>query len=207
MRRKLSPDIDDKILDEVMTLADERGLDAVSTKEISFNLSISEPVIFSHFKSKYGLIEATYRKAAEPFLGLCHFETGEEETADRYPVFNFRVQQALERKKELSFLKQYNASPVYFELPLVKKVWAPFVKDLKALNPEYFESGGLRLDTDELGFLWLEDTLSLLYCISIFPESFPKRVLVIMSSLGLRGPLGTVAYDKSLMEKGFFLHG
>lgn len=77
MRRALPPDIDERIFDQVMLSATKHGLGSVSTKEIAASLGISEPVIFAHFKSKHGLIEATFKAAAERLWPALEF--GEED--------------------------------------------------------------------------------------------------------------------------------
>ena len=62
-RRKLVPNINEKIMIEVMKMTMKVGTGLVSTKEIAKKLEISEPVIFTHFKTKADLMNATFVKA------------------------------------------------------------------------------------------------------------------------------------------------
>jgi AcrR family transcriptional regulator len=65
-RRKLVPNINEKIMIEVMKMTMKVGTGLVSTKEIAKKLEISEPVIFTHFKTKADLMNATFLLACEP---------------------------------------------------------------------------------------------------------------------------------------------
>jgi AcrR family transcriptional regulator len=113
-RRKLGSDIDERIMDEVMKSAMRQGLCFVSTKRIAAKLKISEPVIFAHFKTKQGLLDASFKRAWMNFLGNEGFAI-EEATplADLYDSFSKLVRTKLRRKKEIVFINYYFASTYY----------------------------------------------------------------------------------------------
>jgi AcrR family transcriptional regulator len=139
-RRKLVANIDDKIMVEVMKMTMKVGTGLVSTKEIAKKLGISEPVIFTHFKTKVDLMDATFVKACIPLLNdqiakVC-FEKGCSATFEDYkPALIW----ALSFKKETVYIHHYLASS-YYNDKVVHEALRPFFeqarKALKALAPE-----------------------------------------------------------------------
>jgi AcrR family transcriptional regulator len=63
MGRKTIANIDKKIVREVWRESVKYGIESVSTKEISQKLKISEPVIFTHFKTKKNLMLSAFEEA------------------------------------------------------------------------------------------------------------------------------------------------
>ena len=60
MGRKILHNVDGKIMDEVIRETFKYGIAMISTKDVARRLHISEPVIFSHFKTKQNLIDQTF---------------------------------------------------------------------------------------------------------------------------------------------------
>lgn len=145
-RRKLVANIDDKIMIEVMKMTMKVGTGLVSTKEIAKKLHISEPVIFTHFKTKTDLMNATFIKACTPLLNdqiakVC-LEKGSVASFEDYkPALLW----ALSFKKETVYIHHYLASS-YYNDKVVRESLAPFFeqagKALKALTPEHPLSSG-----------------------------------------------------------------
>jgi len=121
-RRLLDPHIDRMILEECLRQATKRGISGISTLDIAAKLSISEPVIFAHFKDKRNLIGAAFLLAWEPFahpgqIPFIAFPNGVGKTNEED---NYRaIKKAMRYKKELVFLIQYHSSPLYFDYDLV----------------------------------------------------------------------------------------
>jgi AcrR family transcriptional regulator len=63
MGRKPICNVEKKIMDEVLREDFKYGIYSLSTKAIAAHLKISEPVIFSHFKTKQNLLDRTFEYA------------------------------------------------------------------------------------------------------------------------------------------------
>jgi AcrR family transcriptional regulator len=69
MGRRAIKNLEEKILQEVIRLTNKKGLESLLTREVANNLKISEPTIFSHFKTKYNLlINASLNRIASSIL-------------------------------------------------------------------------------------------------------------------------------------------
>jgi AcrR family transcriptional regulator len=130
-RRKLVANIDEKIMNEVMKMTMKVGTGLVSTKEIAKKLQISEPVIFTHFKTKANLMNATFVKAcaftAEDQIARVCLEKGAQATfADYKPAILW----TLTFKKEIVYIHHYLASS-YYDNEVVFQCLKPFFDTLK----------------------------------------------------------------------------
>lgn len=63
MGRKPICNVEKKIMNEVLREDFKYGIYSLSTKAIAARLNISEPVIFSHFKTKQNLLDRTFEHA------------------------------------------------------------------------------------------------------------------------------------------------
>lgn len=132
-RRKLVPDIDDKIMSEVMKMTMKVGTGLVSTKVIAKKLGISEPVIFTHFKTKADLMNATFVKACQPLkkdkITAIVLAKGKSATFEDYrPALLW----ALSFKKETVYIHHYLASS-YYDNVIALKALTPFLSEVRKL--------------------------------------------------------------------------
>src|SRR5574344_2274635 len=130
-RRKLVANIDDKIMAEVMKMTMKVGTGLVSTKAIAKKLGISEPVIFTHFKTKADLMNATFAKACEPLkndqITQVTLTKGIKATFEDYkPALLW----ALSLKKETVYIHHYLASS-YYDNEVALKAIAPYFDQLR----------------------------------------------------------------------------
>jgi AcrR family transcriptional regulator len=150
-RRKLVSNIDDKIMDEVMKMTMKVGTGLVSTKAIAKKLKISEPVIFTHFKTKADLMNATFVKACDPLkndeLAQVALEKGKGATFEDYkPALLW----ALSLKKETVYIHHYLASS-YYDNALALKALDPFFEQMRKVIRGL---GGTRIQNEtEYNFL------------------------------------------------------
>ena len=63
MGRRVIVNLEAKILSAVLKINAKDGFSNISTKKIAKKLAISEPVIFAHFNTKQGLLDASFRYA------------------------------------------------------------------------------------------------------------------------------------------------
>lgn len=136
-RRKLVPNINEKIMIEVMKMTMKVGTGLVSTKEIAKKLEISEPVIFTHFKTKADLMNATFLLACEPLkkdrIAEVALLKGKEVTFEDYkPALLW----ALSLKKETVYIHHYLASS-YYDAATVQKALAPFYDQMRKVLLTY----------------------------------------------------------------------
>src|SRR5574344_885344 len=132
-RRKLVSNIDDKIMAEVMRMTMKVGTGLVSTKEIAKKLQISEPVIFTHFKTKAKLMNATFLKACEPLkadqiLKVCREKGIWASSEDYRPALKW----ALSFKKETVYIHHYLASS-YYDNEVAMRALTPFFKEARSV--------------------------------------------------------------------------
>jgi len=63
MGRRVIVNLEDKILSAVLRMNASEGIAKISTKNLAQKLAISEPVIFAHFVTKQGLLDASFEYA------------------------------------------------------------------------------------------------------------------------------------------------
>jgi len=136
-RRRLDEKIDEKIMAEVMKQTVKMGTGLVSTKEIAKRLGISEPVIFTHFKTKADLMNATFVFAWKPFLRDPILEVVKEHGRDtRFEYYKAAMEETLTWKKETVYIHHYLASS-YFNAAVVNKTTASYLKSLTGILQDF----------------------------------------------------------------------
>lgn len=117
MGRRAIKNLEEKILQEVIRLTNKKGLESLLTREVANNLKISEPTIFSHFKTKYNLLINAFLEAHslinfDPCLPL-------NREPKEYEKGLAKFKEQLERMKDnmepLSYIVQYLSSPYFAE--------------------------------------------------------------------------------------------
>jgi len=108
-------DLDTKIIEETMREAVRENTVNISTKEVARRLSISEPAIFAHFKTKKDLIRAAFFKAWDTFnKPLIPVPPEQLTTSDiHYEFFAPMYDAQLKNKKEITFIVYYLGSTYY----------------------------------------------------------------------------------------------
>jgi|LAHS01.1.fsa_nt_gb AcrR family transcriptional regulator len=130
MARHPNPNIKHRILAEVIRLSGTEGFANFSTRDLAKNLGISEPVVFTNFKTKEDLINAAFMEAWAPFDNLL-----DPLMENVGPDFSFLAWEKMKpgntlimaHPGELAFLKQYFSSPIYFDLAFIQRVQAHFL--------------------------------------------------------------------------------
>jgi AcrR family transcriptional regulator len=105
MGRKTIANIDKKIIREVWRESVKYGIESVSTKQISQKLKVSEPVIFTHFKTKRNLMLSAFEEAWHALPERKIFPT---------KLINGDEDEAFNGFKEIVNLCLANPSPVIF---------------------------------------------------------------------------------------------
>lgn len=132
-RRRLDDKIDEKIMSEVMRQTVKSGTSLVSTKGIAKKLGISEPVIFTHFRTKADLMNATFVFAWKPFLDDPILKVVKEHGDDvRFEYYKTAMVETLSWKKETIYIHRYLASG-YFNSVVVNKTTASYLKSLTGI--------------------------------------------------------------------------
>jgi AcrR family transcriptional regulator len=121
-RRAIAKNMISKIITCALNMALKDGINHISTRDIAKKLGITEPVIFFRFKTKKDLIDACFIAAWDvldkgPTVEDCLNQSGVND-ANKAAVYD-RVQKIIKHKKELSFLVQYEASPLYYDRVLL----------------------------------------------------------------------------------------
>lgn len=113
MSRQPLKDIEERILRQVTLAAATEGLGFVSTKRIADRLKISEPVIFTHFKTKENLLLKAYQRAFRiyeeafyPSIIAPEKSTMEERERKREEAIDALLDN---HREELVFIGQYQA--------------------------------------------------------------------------------------------------
>jgi AcrR family transcriptional regulator len=114
MGRKPICNVEKKIMEEVLRADFKYGIYSLSTKEIASHLKISEPVIFSHFKTKQNLLDRSFEYAlAKINLASAIPEPGSVIVPDAEERFLTFFQFALQEPKALVYANNYAHSPYY----------------------------------------------------------------------------------------------
>jgi AcrR family transcriptional regulator len=121
-RRAIAKNMISKIITCALNMALKDGINHISTRDIAKKLGITEPVIFFRFKTKKDLIDACFISSWDvldklPTVEDCLNPEGVT-IANQDEIFE-RVQKIIKHKKELSFLVQYEASPLYYDRVLL----------------------------------------------------------------------------------------
>jgi AcrR family transcriptional regulator len=130
MARHSNPNIKSMICAEVIRLSGKEGFAMFSTRDLAANLGISEPVIFTNFKTKEELINAAFVEAWAPFDHL--LDSLMDKVGPDFHFLDWEVMKPgnaliMAHPNELAFLKQYFSSPVYFDFGFIAKVQAHFL--------------------------------------------------------------------------------
>lgn len=130
MARHANPNIKSLICSEVIRLSGKEGFAMFSTRDLAANLGISEPVIFSNFKTKEELINAAFVEAWAPFDHL--LDSLMDQVGPDFRFLDWNTMKPgnaviMSHPNELAFLKQYLSSPVYFDFDFIAKVQAHFL--------------------------------------------------------------------------------
>jgi AcrR family transcriptional regulator len=138
MSRKSIPNVDEKILEEVIRETFRYGVAMISTKKVAKHLHISEPVIFAHFKTKQNLIDQTFAYAWNKIPGGDFFPPADNPVTDpsisnRY-LDQFR--EILSYPKELVFCDAYYHSS-YFHQDFASGVMKGIVERLVPIFESY----------------------------------------------------------------------
>lgn len=116
MARRTLRNLDERILNRAIYYGAEKGISNVSTKKIAFDLKITEPTIYVHFKTKNNLLKEAFKKASKTaFLVV---ESEDMSTPDKvgevfkhhfYEVLN----QAKAHKLEVIYSFNFRNCPLY----------------------------------------------------------------------------------------------
>jgi AcrR family transcriptional regulator len=115
MGRKTIHNVDEKIMDEVIRETFKYGIAMISTKDVARRIHISEPVIFSHFKTKQNLIDQTFSYAWHKMPQEVIFPTSEADirNPEVYDHYIARFNALLHFPKELVYEDAYYHSSYY----------------------------------------------------------------------------------------------
>jgi|LAHS01.1.fsa_nt_gb AcrR family transcriptional regulator len=121
-RRPIAKNITSKIITCALNMALQDGINHISTRDAAKKLGITEPVIFFRFKTKKDLIDSCFNAAWDvldrlPTVEDCLNKDGVNE-ANKQLVY-LRANEIMKHRKELAFLVQYEASPLYYDRVLL----------------------------------------------------------------------------------------
>lgn len=131
MGRKSIANIEKKIIKQALKVNFKFGLGGISTRDIAKTLGISEPVIFSHFLTKRGLLNATFKAAYESLPKIIGIPASVQADSDHAQFLHYQEQMTLALKKphELYFIQAYLYSD-YYDQKTVAEAADPFVAQL-----------------------------------------------------------------------------
>jgi hypothetical protein len=115
MGRKAIPNAEKRIISALLRLNAKYGIGGISTKEIADLAKISEPVIFTHFKTKQGLLDAAYAYAwaqIEEDFGTPRSLLAEDEE-EGFRIYQERTTSLLQKKLAVYYVENYNTSNYY----------------------------------------------------------------------------------------------
>lgn len=187
---KIQPEMESRIIQEVMRQAVKDSTVNVSTKKVAKALHISEPVIFAHFKTKEALVRETFFKAWEAFnKPLIPMPPETLTTKDiHYDFFKTVYVEELKNKKEIPFIIYYLGSGYYCKED-VMKAQESRRDDIKAiLLRVYGERKGE--DLDVLITIFLENFVRAFYDLLTgeIPDTERNRRLIFSEvTLGING--------------------
>lgn len=189
MSRKALKDIDTKIFKEVIKTTFKTGLGDVSTKKIAQKLGISEPVIFSHFKTKVGLLDATYEYCFNIFdvdFDVPSKPVPFEELWTLYaPYFN----KAMDHPQELVYVSSFKHSQFY-DPEFVKRTEIGAWDRLKPIFQKYWPDATddqIRMLTERMAESFLGAATHI--CRKQWPDSEATRILLFKTIIyGVYGP-------------------
>jgi AcrR family transcriptional regulator len=113
-RRKLV-NIDRKIIAEVHREAFKYGIGSVSTKDIAHKLKISEPVIFSHFGTKEGLMRSAFEAAWKSMPHMLAFPSELTAEGDRKAFLEYKkkIEEDCDKPLEVNYIASFVSSSFY----------------------------------------------------------------------------------------------
>lgn len=121
MGRRTIKNVNEKIIDGVLKETFKNGISNLSTKKLTAKLGISEPVLFSHFKTKQGLFDAVYSKCAEN-VHFCKGLPAEKVEFEKiWNVMENSINEMMSHPKEVVFMNEYRHS-CYYNPALVRKL-------------------------------------------------------------------------------------
>lgn len=116
----------------------------ISTKEIADLAKISEPVIFTHFKTKRGLLDAAYAYAwsqIEEDFGTPRSLLAEDEE-EGFRIYQERTTSLLRKKLAVYFVESYNTSSYYnavFSHQVMSHCYGLTNQYFLSMNPSFTE--------------------------------------------------------------------
>jgi len=199
MSKRFSETVSDDILEEALSLAYEKGILFVSTKEIASRLHISEPAIFSRFPNKKKLLQAAYLRAWRKFSTFLKppFVNGKgvrcfQESCSAYAYCKEDIAFAFALKKEICFLKQFYSTPLYYDELLVQQSQRPFVESVKeACLPGQSDETAI----DNMISFLLETTIASYFQLIRLPFLDTHRSREFLSNAAIYGPITAIGLD------------
>jgi AcrR family transcriptional regulator len=140
MGRRILKNIDERILNEVLKENFKYGISCISTKRIASHLGISEPVIFTHFGTKDGLMTSAFTYAWGLFPHVVAFPKTLEPEDDRkaFAEYKSKIEVALDKPLAISYIEDFLCSR-NADYKIVKNVTQSYrddiIKCFKEINP------------------------------------------------------------------------
>jgi len=144
MGRRVLKNIDERILNEVLKENFKYGISCISTKRIASHLGISEPVIFTHFGTKDGLMTAAFKYAWNLFPHLVAFPKtlAPEDDRQAFAEYKQKVLIALDKPLPISYIEDFLCSR-NADYKIVKSVTESYRTDIvncfRNINPALTE--------------------------------------------------------------------
>lgn len=143
----------DRILDRAEEMFAERGYRGTSLSEIADHVGIRGPSLFSHFKSKRALYEATLERLLDPFFALLDDLSELPDQGDRTATTLARLMQHNAAHPRLSALIQQAALEGGEQLDLLVDRWyrpyAEAISDVLSPKPSAAGRGAAGASRDD----------------------------------------------------------
>jgi AcrR family transcriptional regulator len=189
MSRKALKDIDTKIFKEVIKTVFKTGLGDVSTKKIAQKLGISEPVIFSHFKTKVGLLNATYEYCFNIFNLSFNVPSTPVPFEDLWTLYAPYFNEAMNHPQELVYVSSFKHSQFY-DPEFIEKTEIGAWNRLKPIFQKYWPDATddqIRMLTERMAESFLGAATHI--CRKQWPDSEATRILLFKTIIyGVYGP-------------------
>jgi AcrR family transcriptional regulator len=202
MGRRVIVNLEEKILSAVLRMNANEGIAKISTKDLAKKQGISEPVIFAHFETKQGLLDASFEYAWK----LIYSSFGQPVSLlAKDPAEGFKIYQ-----EKTDFLLKQGKMPLlyvydYLNSSFCHQDFADLVmKDTHDAIENYFRSQAPHLTEYDLDLIAKQNIhLSLIYLVDIFRKKLVRseRSDAIYYTLRRNGYLALLQSDLSAYQE------
>lgn len=202
MGRRVIVNLEEKILSAVLRMNASEGIAKISTKNLAKKLEISEPVIFAHFATKQGLLDASFEYAWK----LIYSSFGQPVSLlAKDPTEGFKIYQKktdfLLKNQKMALLYVYD----YLNSSFCNQQFADLtMEDTRKVIMGYFRSQAPQLTEYDLDLIAKQNIhLSLIYLVEILRKRLirSERSDAIYFTLRHNGYLAILQSDLSVYQE------